>query len=130
MEAIISKELLSEILDKKVVVDDISNIELKENTITFIEDYWDEDEGSGFYRNHTINIYELAHKCKEWALSKGYILMSKPRTSSSFATCVFCKNGKCDYEDDLWNDFRAGTEPEAIFKACEWILNQKNSHAH
>ena len=130
MEAIISKELLSEILDKKAVVDDISNIELKENTITFIEDYWDEDEGSGFYRNHTINIYELAHKCKEWALSKGYILMSKPRTSSSFATCVFCKNGKCDYEDDLWNDFRAGTEPEAIFKACEWILNQKDSHAH
>ena len=130
MEAIISKELLSEILDKKAVVDDISNIELKENTITFIEDYWDEDEGSGFYRNHTTNIYELAHKCKEWALSKGYILMSKPRTSSSFATCVFCKNGKCDYEDDLWNDFRAGTEPEAIFKACEWILNQKDSHAH
>ena len=72
----------------------------------------------------------LSNKCKEWALSKGYILMSKPRTSSSFATCVFCKNGKCDYEDDLWNDFRAGTEPEAIFKACEWILNQKDSHAH
>ena len=127
MEAIISKELLSEVLDKKVVVDDISNIELKENTITFIEDYWDEDEGSGFYRNHTINIYELAHKCKEWALSKGYILMSKPRTSSSFATCEFCKNGKCDYEDDLWNDFRADTEPEAIFKACQWILNNKES---
>ena len=96
----------------------------------FFDDYWDEDEGSGFYRNHTINIYELAHKCKEWALSKGYILMSKPRTSSNFATCVFCKNGKCDYEDDLWNDFRAGTESEAIFKACEWILNQKDSHAH
>ena len=55
---------------------------------------------------YEYNIYELAHKCKEWALSKGYILMSSPRTSTSFATCEFCKNGKCDYEDDLWNDFR------------------------
>ena len=76
---------------------------------------------------YEYNIYELAHKCKEWALSKGYILMSSPRTSTSFATCEFCKNGECDYEDDLWNDFRADTKPEAIFKACQWILNNKES---
>lgn len=166
MEAIISKELLSEILDKKVVVDDISNIELKENTITFIEDYWDEDEGSGFYRNHTINIYELAHKCKEWALNQeidkspkenifkfkvlykmdietykhpiedGYSSMINPLkygNSVNLNTFGICLNS---YDSTIVNNtfeslvFYAPTEPEAIFKACQWILNQKDSHAN
>ena len=123
----ISKELLSQVLDKKVVVDDISNIELKENTITFIEDYWDEDEGSGFYRSHTINIYELAHKCKEWAVNLSpnkHALSSYPRwgdirnykkTNGSYYICQHLVSGV---------QFEAETEPEAIFKACEWILEQ------
>ena len=94
----ISKELLSEVLNKKVIDDDISNIELKENTITFIEDYWDEDEGSGFYRSHTINIYELAHKnLKQWAKLKN----------------VF---GIIDW----------AKEPEQIFKKVEKIRNEIN----
>ena len=123
----ISKELLSQVLDKKVVVDDISNIELKENTITFIEDYWDEDEGSGFYRSHTINIYELAHKCKEWAVNLSpnkHALSSYPRwgdirnykkTNGSYYICQHLVSGV---------QFEAETEPEAIFKACEWVLEQ------
>lgn len=71
-----------------------------------------------------IDIHNVAHKCKEWALTKQYILSSKPRTNSSLAACSFDKNGKCDYYNDYHNDFRAETEPEAIFKACEWILEK------
>ena len=94
----ISKELLGIVINKNIVVDDISNIELKDNKITFIEDYWDEDEGSGFYRSHAINIYELAHKnLKQWAKLKN----------------VF------DIID--WSE-----EPEQIFKKVEKIRNEIN----
>lgn len=123
----ISKELLSEILDKKAVVDDISNIELKENTITFIEDYCDEDEGSGFYRSHTINIYELAHKCKEWALSKGHYI-SLIIDEDDKTKCRYVLN--LSWNDEYEVDFVIAsepydTEPEAIFKACEYIMENK-----
>ena len=72
-----------------------------------------------------INIYELANKCKEWAYSQGYILFSKIRLSSSLASCYFDVMGKHDYEDSYHNDFRAETESEAIFKACQWILDRR-----
>ena len=114
MKKEISKKLLSEVLE-------INENLISDASIDEFECRYYDVEDDKYY---SCNIYELAHKCKEWALSKGYILMSKPRTSSSFATCVFCKNGKCNYEDDLWNDFRADTEPEAIFKACQWIMNK------
>lgn len=119
----ISKELLSEILDKKVVVDDISNIELKENTITFIEDYWDEDEGSGFYRSHTINIYELAHKCKMWAHSNGYMLN----------TVILTADNKTWYCEDDYNKTRTtwkdDSEVLVIFKAAQWILDNVKTNS-
>ena len=107
----ISKELLSEVLGYEALPTQVSTKELQ---------YIDKRRKHGAFHPCCINIYELAHKCKEWALSKGYILMSKPRTSSSFATCEFCKNGKCDYEDDLWNDFRAESEQQAVFDATSW----------
>ena len=71
-----------------------------------------------------IDIHRVAHKCKEWAYSQGYILFSKIRLNSSLASCYFDTTGKHDYEDGYHNDFRAETESEAIFKACEWILNK------
>lgn len=118
----INKELLSEVINKKIVVDDISNIELKENTITFIEDYWDEDEGSGFYRSHTINIYELAHLCKEWAISKGFITHSV----RNLKEYVVYLSG--DFREPS-DDFRCNSEPEAIFKACQWILDNVKTNS-
>ena len=65
------------------------------------------------------NIYELAHKCKEWAMTKECTLFSG-----------------WDYEVGVWNcllgrhdsqelpSYQADTEPEAIFKACQWILEK------
>lgn len=71
------------------------------------------------------NIYELAYKCKEWAYSRGYTLqiiwMSRTKD-------------KIWYEVDVWtiepmlNKKRVSeeeTEPEAIFQACQWILDNK-----
>lgn len=123
----ISKELLSEVLNKKVIDDDISNIEIKDNTLTFIEDYWDEDEGSGFYRNHTINIYELAHKCKEWITSKDYYLS----TFIDFGVDnYFCKIKWFNSEYIIQNKkFIADTEPEAVFKAAQWVLDNVKTNS-
>ena len=104
-----SKELLSEVLDIKVVeVYKIgSNPNFKDNTLLY------RVEGCGDL--FTINIHELAHKCKEWAnIKKGMYL------SSGY-----------DEVDKKWEammmqiTFVADTEPEAIFKACQWILDNK-----
>ncbi len=59
------------------------------------------------------NIHEIAHKCKEWAcLNNDMLVYTAPKYSHKF-TSVEVEGYKC----------RADTEPEAIFKACEWILN-------
>lgn len=120
MNYLSSKELLTEILKENVkeVYEIGSNPNFKDNTLLF------NLNGCGELCN--INIHELAHKCKEWAYTQGYILFSKIRLNSSLASCYFDTMGKHDYEDDYKNDFRADTEPEAIFKACQWILDNRN----
>ena len=101
----ISKELLSEVINQNVKV-----IVLKENTVFYqCEDGFDD----------LINIHELAHKCKEWALS----------VYDSIDFMVYGRS-QCDITiftqpDDIKYNFNADTEPEAIFKACEWILKDK-----
>ena len=77
-----------------------------------------------------INIYELAHKCKEWAVNlkpNKHALSSYPRwnnirdypeTNGNYYICQHLVSGI---------QFEAATEPEAIFKACEWILENKDN---
>lgn len=64
-----------------------------------------------------INIYELAHKCKEWANNKEFHLWSM---QNECQLETFKSSHNLDIEH-----FMADTEPEAIFKACEWILKDK-----
>ena len=120
----INKELLSKVLDNEVPYQvKVHKIIIKNNSLNYF--YNSKDSGGGLFEaNEYINIYELAHKCKEWAYSQGYILFSKIRLNSSLASCYFDTMGKHDYEDGYHNDFRAETESEAIFKACEWILTK------
>ena len=78
--------------------------------------------------NKGINIYELAHKCKEWAYSQGYII-------SSGLTPVLGVNKDGWAEvfssstplDGKLHTFKQLSEPEAVFKACEWILKEQNN---
>lgn len=74
-----------------------------------------------------INIYELAHKCKEWAvLQDYYIEHGYESIQESFgAYCIL----RIYFDGDMiFNNFSGAEdyqkEPEAIFKACEWILEQ------
>lgn len=101
---IISKELLSDILGIRKIstlgIDSYSNV-------TYVIKH---------SRNETttahIDLYKLAHKCKEWALKQGYVLQSN--LNSQGAYCIINDTGEvCS--------FQADTEPEAIVKCAEHI---------
>lgn len=103
-----SKELLSEVLGRDV--DKVKGIE--ENTLIYgcvhSNRWYDE-----------INIYELAHKCKEWAIKKEFIVTSQINTYASYSYI-----GLDELYGGFIKEFEANTEQEAIFKSCEWIMEQ------
>ena len=85
------------------------------------------------------NIYELAHKCKEWACKKGYSIISisdfdirhdtidnydKYYFTAYINMNLFPELNKKEYTH--LHDINSSTEPEAIFKACQWILDNKD----
>lgn len=114
----ISTELLSEVLCVHVRDDWYFDCEILVYTY---------DKILGLDENYKaeINIYELAHKCKEWAYSQGYII-------SSGLTPVLGVNKDGWAEvfssstplDGKLHTFKQLSEPEAIFKASEYILKE------
>jgi len=110
----ISNELLSEVLGLEI--DDMRRDNHTQNWIDYTTVYDDINQSS------MINIYELAHKCKEWAYSLGHVVSTQYRTDYSNATTSLAWCESLAYEGR--QNFKADTEPEAIFRACEWILQQ------
>ena len=104
----ISKELLSEIMQLGILeVGEIDDCYLSFKYYILDDDFLDA----------CINIYELAHKCKEWADSIGYILYSAIHGYECYI------DGR-SFIDNTPVRFLAESEPEAIFKACQWILTK------
>jgi len=97
-----NKELLAEVLKDNEITHWDYEIKIENNLVYYCGGH------------KSINIYELAHKCKEWAYKNGYELMS------SIAYC--CIDHKSFAESVF---FTEDTEPETIFKACQWILDNK-----
>ena len=60
--------------------------------------------------------HSLGNKCKQWAFNRMFFLSSGFDTDGAF--CLDRMNSK---------SFIAETEPEAIFKACQWILDNKTN---
>ena len=128
MNELISKELLSDVLGVEVVrIGEFngSNLQVQIEHLEYA-DYYE----IAFKRKNdwfsTINIHELAHKCKEWALKNSIrltVVMNKK------ITIVYIKSFPRDSSKEMsGKDFpmpiKAETEPEAIFKACEWAREQ------
>lgn len=113
----ISKELLSVVLD--IPLQHIRYNGTTNHYKIFKENLFNWNSGDyGRWSNLEINIYELAHKCKEWALKHHYKVISKPDNvpglwEAYVNLSLTSKHGEV-----------ADTEPEAIFKACEWILTK------
>ncbi len=75
----------------------------------------------------TVNIYEVTHKCKEWAYEQGYgvetILMSHKGNQQGRAE-IWTNRGAVTTCDTVTGSFIAETESQAIFLACEFILEE------
>ena len=121
----ISKELLSEVLGIYTIL--MNPIIEPGNNIGYLV-YGSQNTLEEVRRNHKqINIYEFAFMCKEWAFNKGYII-------SSGLTPVLGVNKDGWAEvfssstplDGKLHTFKQLSEPEAVFKACEWILKEIN----
>lgn len=120
----ISKELLSEVLGKK-----ISHVE------------YCEIEGIKYNGMFAINIYKLAHKCKEKAREWGYIVLTgfnddiidddglialDALTVDRYRAKII-KIDEKHYPHSLKTVAFIGGEniSEVDFKACQWILKNK-----
>lgn len=130
----ISKELLSEVLGEEVLSFDPTPItDEKHNckpTYLFVV-VKDEIDLHGDHRYY--NLHELAHKCKEWAIMQGIVI--ETYTGRQFDGKQYV------YEDGyatlvkhldmstLTGRFHENTEPEAIFKACQWVFDNKLEEA-
>lgn len=120
-----SKELLSEVLGiNKNLIQMPPIFEASVNSIGYL--YGSVHEVKNEYdvkRQHKrVNVHELAHKCKEWANQKGYVLSSA--IAEQWCVCEYYTHKGYDAEEYI-SYTTADTEPEAIFKACEWILENK-----
>lgn len=116
----ISKELLNKVLNIEIV-----SYEMKQKNILAYEyNKVSKNQWSGkTFCNRSINIYELAHKCKEWALSKGYIINSGATTSNDWSSTIYKVIKENPYIKELSHTWEQ-SEPEAIFRACQWILDK------
>lgn len=110
----ISKELLSEILGVKVTE------VLTSKTTNFLYYMCLDHHNLGENTENSINIYELAYKCKEWAIHKSYHLHSSLRHHKLRGLSKLVIGDDIEY-------FEAETEPESIFLACQWILENKDN---
>ncbi len=73
----------------------------------------------------TINIYELMHLMKEWAVST-YEIEFESNFSKAMVTIETI--GWCENKGEwgcLLDQASGSTEFEAVTKACEWILNER-----
>lgn len=114
----ISKELLNKVLNIEIV-----SYQMKQKNILAYEyNKVSKNQWSGkTFCNRSMNIYELAHKCKEWAFNK-----DKYKWLFSYKAFTKCH---CDIVDNhnrkyIFVSFAGNNEPEAIFKACQWILDK------
>ena len=104
----ISKELLTKVLGEHCRSYDV------ETQLLF---YTDEHDSSVWVE---LNIYELMYLCKEWARKHYYYLPSY--TGALGGTCSIDYGTKTI--EIIIGDDSNFTEPEAVFKACEWILKE------
>ena len=125
MNEIISKELLSEVLGYKIL--SVKDLKDGRNNISFDHE---RINNMGLISDYNfINIHELAHKCKEWALRNNFCIISTTFTAEEDDIEENWKKGINYAWAELHNNdklFRANTEPEAIFKSCQWILDKES----
>jgi len=114
MNDIISEELLSDVLGKKVIIRGFVNKYIPEN-FEYIED-------SIILK--TISIYELAHKsCKQWAKDNGYIITSNILGSVTISKLESPLSIIAWVDNTL--ELSKLNEEFSVIKACQWVYDNK-----
>jgi len=116
----VSKELLSEVFgvdikdDPKIgfAYDDYNGVELEWQEVRFN------------FISYPLDY--VANKCKEWALKHNYGIASSTDGYVDSVINGFSGIYVMQNPNEILNEFQADTEPEAIFKACQWILDNIN----
>ena len=109
----ISKELLSNVLELN-----IQNV-YKTRLVNVGYDYFTGDNTAvGF--SEFVNIYELAHKCKEWLVSKGYSLHI---TYQQSIVTIDCMNKML--LDNISEFGKLNDEITPLIKICQFIYNKE-----
>ena len=103
----IHKEVLSEVLGKE-----IENIGFKNNICSFILKEYD-------HYGEEINIYELAHKCKEWICNKGYALVITRDPPETYVEVLLKNRTVC------FRISKTKTEIELIFEVCDFLYTNE-----
>ena len=112
----ISKELLSEGLGIKISkVKGLLAAKDNRSLLSFVSNR-DKSRNDG---KEIINIHELSNLCKQWAYSVDEYNMESGLDSVYLFDRYSCA------DDDPVEIFSADTEPEAIFKATQWIYNKR-----
>jgi len=112
----ISKELLKEVLGNR-------SHSLKVYGIN--NQHFDVILNGRDFQDEKLNKHELANECKEWALTKGYEVHSNignnltEKVKGYWKLC-YERTGK-PVKNMMYETCES--EPEAIFKACQWILD-------
>ena len=106
----LSKELLGNVIGKE-----IKEFVIEKNELRYIL----ENDTNSIPELYYINIYELAHKCKEWAFNNGYYL-----NIYNDAIDVVLKKS-CKIVENI-TDGSFKYSPMLVFKACQWILDNKD----
>jgi len=110
----ISINLIKEVLKLK---QDIKSFEVEYNDIVLkLGEYVDEEH---CYDEYTINIYELAHECKLWAVQKEYDFTINSDKIEIFyqGSKIHSLSNMCQHSNFIPFD------PFYDIKACQWILD-------
>ena len=119
MSEVISKELLSEVMPKWIIIESSGKYtdEYGFDAIEFTSSFNDALGGKSL-SSEKINIHELAHKCKEWAYDSGYRV-----EESAYEFIVYAPG------ESLPHSFKTNLDkkfdPERCFMSCQWILENK-----
>ena len=108
----LTNELLSEILGFKIFIvkeeDELPTTIPRENDIVY--ERLNELQ-------YCINIHEISNKCKEWAFKQKYSLLTqKWKSLNEWVVYISKYSNKEEFTED--------TEPDAVIKSCQWILEQ------
>ena len=71
----------------------------------------------------------MVHKCKEWATEKKYTILTEDMHPNGYFAYVLSNKESIEnygYLKAIKDIPHNKTEPEAIFAACQWILDNKD----